>query len=701
CREFLLRVAAAGPGVATGEIPFPTGTVPKAGRKLTGVAAGDLEELAGRARKLLEDCSLIDPMAGLLIELLLPFAEHFRAQLAIEGFVSFDELLLRTRDLLRDNRQVRQKEKGRIRSLLVDEFQDTNPLQYEIVFFLSEIPDDFDRDAYATRLEPGKLFIVGDPKQSIYRFRGADIEAYMDAVRRIEAGGGEILTLVSNFRSPAEILDPLNRMFQVAFGRPGPAQPEYAAISSARGNAADSPRVRIWSVPSEGEKEPAGKGRRRQGRVIAEWIGRTVVAGGLAYRDIALLFRAMPDVNLYLRPLREAGIPFVVEGGKVFGRKPEVREFLSLLRLLVNPNDGVALLAVLRSPLGGAADAELARHAAAGGRWNLDASTDPGPCPNLARTLKDLRDLRERIAGYPADRAVRCVLEDTHLLEFNAAAYEGTQRVVNLWKIADRVAHRARNDHLSLESTVRSLEREFAAEELEDPESPLADEALDAVRVLTVHKAKGLEFPVVIVPDLARRARYGDDSGAGIGWLGTGKGRKAVAVQIGSGPDKRYNPAAVIHRQTYRLHADAERIRALYVACTRAKETLILVASASTTAPWMKCLSAWEYRWEGGEPPPATRFYHDQVGHEPMIPSGAPPAVKSHVPDGDEITDATARFETARKQAEAHRHRRWIRTPSGLREELERDQDPELPANFLPRLPQPGAGEDAAPVRTA
>lgn len=662
CREHLLIAAERGAANLPEEIPFPTNSVPTGGRSLSGLPAADLKALAARARKLLVDCQELDPITDRCLDLLLPFVGRFRDRFAAEGYLSFNDLMVRARDLLRDHPEVRKREAGRIRSLLVDEFQDTDPLQYEILFFLSE---EKETDA------AGKLFIVGDPKQSIYRFRGADIEAFQDAMRRITADGGGVLSLTSNFRSPEEILSPLNHLFETAFLPASPVQARYEKIAAARGKEGSSPRVEIWSVRPGPEKENVDRRRRREGEAIAGWIQRQVQTGPLQYRQIAILFRAMTAVNLYLRPLREAGIPFVVEGGRTFGNKPEVRQFLSLLKVLVNPNDGTALLAVLRSPLGGAPDTELARHAIGGGGWTLETAADPAGCPNIARTLEKLRELRDAIRSLPADRAVQVILHETDLVELNAAAYEGAQRVANLFKIADRVAQRARDEHLSLEETVRGLEAEFE-EENTDPESPLADEALDAVRVLTVHKAKGLEFPAVIIPDLGRGSPPAHDPRVSIDRVRIGGGREAIAIRIGSGANRAINAAAILDGEISRLREEAERIRTFYVACTRARENLFLVASpAARSAPWTDCLKAWGYSWKDGDPPAARDFFDGAVGHVTDFARKSGSAVQSGAFPIEEINRAVERFREAKHKTEQVRNRKWLVSPSGLREAQE------------------------------
>jgi ATP-dependent helicase/nuclease subunit A len=687
-RGWLRRLATEGTaGLPAGEVQKELAERSPGG-KLAGVSRQEFETVEEDSRKLLKHCAAVDPFIDRCLDLLGPFADAFRDRFATEGYLSFDDLLVRTRDLLRDHPAAREKEKSRIRSLLVDEFQDTDPLQYEIVFLLSEKIGSRAAAAGEVRLESGKLFIVGDPKQSIYRFRGADIEAYRRAVGKIENDDGRVHWLETNFRSPPEVLDPLNDLFEAAFRSDSPAQTEYRRIVAAPGRRGEDPGVRIWSVRPPAGQDGAEQRRRSEGQAIAAWIAAEVGRGQRRYRDIAVLLRAMTPVDLYLRPLREAGIPFVVEGGGTFGERPEVRGFLSLLKLMANPTDGISLLGVLRSPVGGVTDRELARHAAGRGGWRLDAAVDPVQCPAVAETIGALRALRDRIRTLPPDAAVRRVMQEMHLVELNGAAFEGGQRVANLCRLADRVANRAREEHLSLFETVRVLEEEFSSTDRRDPESPLADEALDAVRILTIHKAKGLEFPVVIVPDLARQPGGSHAWQDAVRREGIGQGHRALAVRIRGRSRPATNAAEAVFREISPEHETAESARTFYVACTRARERLILVATPSRSAPWLEHLRTWGYEWSGPAPPEQEDFHHGAVGHEVLTPTGSAARVKSVDPSADEITAAVDRFRRARRGAEAFRGRPWIVSPTGLREALEADGEPAGVSTAYLRLPR-------------
>jgi ATP-dependent helicase/nuclease subunit A len=691
--------------LATAAAPWSARTIkekdPAPGKKLSGIDAAELVDVHGRVRKLLSDVIQVDEAAiAPLVDAARPLGADGREALLRAGFVSFDGLLRLTRDLLAARPALRRALAARWRTILLDEFQDTDPLQYEILFFLAEAPGASADDAWRTRLEPGRLFIVGDPKQSIYRFRGADIEAYERAVARVLECGGARLVLSASFRSPGEVVEPIDRMFRAWMKEDRDAggifQPRYEPIVSAAGPAAPGadPRVEIWRVEAEGD---ATARRRAEAAAIAGWIAaRAGIPGPAvgpgppgaspAFGGIALLLRSLNDAGLYTRALRRAGIPFVVDGGKDFYERPEVGDLLSLLRAIANPNDGAAILAVLRSPLGGCPDEELARFAAAGGR--LDRAGEPaaggGDWPSVTRTLRLIEALRGRLRGAPADDVVRAAMEETPLLLLHASAWEGSQRVANLEKLVAEAETLARRG-LSLEEILGVLEDQFRTGK-EGAESPLADETVDAVRVLTIHKAKGLEFPVVFVPDLARRPPPGGARETEVEWLPL-PGGGTLAIRLTDGTR---NLARVRRDLLDARHAIAEEQRVFYVACTRARERLVLIdgdPGARSPTAWVEALGPLGYDRavdlpDGGAISPGVR--HRRIA--PAPPPVAAPAAAIDPAWGE----AATRFASAAAAAAASA-RPPLRWPTGGRDAGisgagEADAGPAV----RPRSPGPG-----------
>jgi ATP-dependent helicase/nuclease subunit A len=644
---------------------------PRPGARLSGARPEEVTAAAKQARALVRRLSKVkEKETALLVEAARPVAARARERLLASGYVSFDALLRLTRDLLADHPEVRRDLISRYRTILVDEFQDTDPLQYEILFFLAEAEGTAERDAYRVEPAPGRLFIVGDPKQSIYRFRGADMAAYQRAVERVIACGGRRLTLTASFRSPSAIVEPVNRLFAPLIGPKERGEerfePPYEPIRSALGSGdAPGPRVEIWSVRASGD---AGERRRGEGDAIAEWIeenrGRTGATGAkLEYKDVAILLRALTNVDLYAQALRRAGIPFVVEGGKGFYERREVADLIAFLRAAANPADAAAILAVARSPLGGVKDAELARYVAAGGRLGRPERDAErlADHPGVRRTLDLLEGFRSRMVGRPADRVIRSALDETPLALIHASCFEGAQRVANLRKVVARAEDLARRG-LSLEETLRFIEEEHREERAEG-ESPLADETVDAVRILSVHKAKGLEYPVVFVPDVGRESRHRGRPSTAAAWVSHPSGGHLAVSLPGGGTNLAWAYLADLNRR----HESAEEKRVFYVACTRAAHRLILVNSnADRRAPWREALAHLGYAADKAFPPEGP-LADGTVLHRVIAPgAGAPRAAAADL--DPKWTEAAERFEEISASA-ARSATRPIRWPSGAGDE--------------------------------
>jgi ATP-dependent helicase/nuclease subunit A len=445
---------------------------------------------------------------------------------------------------------------------------------------------------------------VGDPKQSIYRFRGADITAYHRARDHVLEQGKE-LTLVTNFRSPPGILRPVNAIFRGWMGLDPEREPAYVDLESGVESEEQDPAVEIWTVESP-RGSPVEVKRGEEAHVVAEAVGSWKRDGIHRYRDAVLLFRALTDVPIYTQALREAGIPFVVDGGNAFRERPEVMEALVLLRALANPADRVAALGVLRSPLGGVGDQELADYAAGGGGFAWSRSPSPEEAtrfPGVAGAFALLRDLEERRRTLPLDLWIQRVLSEGDFLLLQSSFPDGAQRAANVRKLAERAAGLARVHGLPLEAALEVLASEFT-ENRREGESPLADEAVEAVRIMSIHKAKGLEFEVVILPDLARGSPGSRAATRVHPVAGGGESRLAIGIQ--NGP---VNCAFMVERKGTALHEAAEHKRLLYVAMTRAKNRLVLLNSMETIRKgqeWLQALArGWGYAPETGEEPVA------------------------------------------------------------------------------------------------
>ena len=548
-----------------------------------------------------------------------PFVERFLRQYDRLGLISFDGLLYKTLRLVRGDKEVRRRLQGAFDAILVDEFQDTDPMQGELLLYLAEKPGAAGADDWRrTRLEPGKLFIVGDPKQSIYRFRGADMRAYSGFTEHVLREHAELCVLSTSFRSPKELVDAVNSVFGTVMTEVPGLQSRYRDIhppGEKTGGALELVLTGDAQDPALAYKAEAS--RDFEAVWIADWIARHCRKG--KFKDVALLLRTTTSLAGYIAALKDAGIPYVVESDRYFYGTQEVLDLVNLLRVLDDPGDGRALTGLLRSPLAGLADREiLALRARGEVSYLAELPAVPGVSAHsrsrLARFFKTLRGLRERAGREPLGDFVARVLNETFLLEVCAAAYHHEQTVANLLKFARLAAEAGEERAATLKEFIGEIQR-AVGEGAQEGESPLADEGLDAVRILTIHKAKGLEFPIVILPylDTAPRGGGGDGAAAQSDW-GTG----AVGLRL----PKAWSAAAALLESEARRRDGYEAVRLLYVAMTRAKEKLILLGRAdpgsahSFSAILRGSDEARHHFWPGkGERPAAL-----DLGHGLIVP---------------------------------------------------------------------------------
>lgn len=510
------------------------------------------------------------------LSLVQPLVELVRQSLAQEGVLSFDDLIVKTRNLLEHNFAVRRRLKEDYDALFIDEFQDTDPVQGEMLLFLAEEKTSHAARWQDVRLAPGKLFVVGDPKQSIYRFRGADITAYELFTDLILKQGGQKCFLQKNFRSEAEIIDAANAVCGRVMVQSAAFQPAYVPIftdKTARTGAVE------LAVVDGGDKTPlADDLRRNQAQFIADWIcahvGKMTLSNGkkLAYGDIALLSRASTSQEFYLDALRRSGIKFNVEEDKHFYQNQEVSDFLNLLRVIDDPDDKISLAGLLRGPLGAFTDEEIFQFSQRG-ELNVFAKTQSEELNNFYRLI---RSFIARAGRVPLEQLLQAVKKETFLLPLCAMAYDGERTLSNLEKLCALAGGYARQAPVTLGQFLAQAQQ-LIEEEPERLKGVVSDEALDAVCVTTVHKSKGLEFPVVIFADVSRKESYSPTQRAQhiYSWQYDMHG-----LRVGNVCD--VNLAFLEEEQ--KKHARCEEVRVLYVALTRAKEKLLIAGNLSGNA---------------------------------------------------------------------------------------------------------------------
>ncbi|HET7825155.1 MAG TPA: UvrD-helicase domain-containing protein, partial [Anaeromyxobacter sp.] len=510
--------------------------------------------------------------------------------------VDFDDLLVRAERLLGSDAALRAELQGRIRALLVDEYQDVNPLQQRI----------FDLLAGGGAAKRPILVAVGDLKQSIYRFRGADVSVFARLVRGMAAtsaggaaGAGRVLHLSRNHRSAPAVLDLVNevsaRCFRPSDGGP-PRDDELSFGPDDRlvATRAEAPRPTCELLVDDASG-PAAERRVREADAMVRRI-RAIVSGaaGVAVRevadgaerprrpvfgDVAILFRRLTQIGAYERALRAAGIPYRLARGGGFYQAPEVRDLGELAATLFDPGDRIGWAALLRSPLCLVSDAALLLLARGGlprlARADPEELRDALPALEWERLLRFLatwRELRAMRDRLPLAHLLRRASDALDLDAALLAGPDGERRAVNLEK-ALRVAERFEADG-GLPGEFAAHLRALAARPPREPEAEL--EAGDAVAMLSVHQAKGLEWPIVFVPDLGARPR----NDARRAFLD--EGGRLCALLFDPAREEFVETASVrAAREGERRAQAAESRRLLYVALTRARDRLVLSGEAS------------------------------------------------------------------------------------------------------------------------
>ena len=539
---------------------------------------------------------------GCAAKALPPLLRHLRQEFAIDyparrkadGVATFEDLLVWSRDVLRDDGEARAYFQQKYSHILIDEFQDTDPLQAEMAFYLAAQPnaDVSGQNWHTIHLHPGKLFIVGDAKQSIYRFRRADI-----GVTQLVKDSGQMkpITLSENRRSQKPVLDWVNAAFcqlMIQDSNDGPTvqaeyiplQPNYETQQPGLGTA------QFFGEPSDAN---AGQIRRRQAANVAALIAAATAGDErrnvydknkkcirpAKLGDICILIRSRTGLNILERGLESANIPYRLEGGSLLFNTQEVRDLLNCLRAIDNPSDEVSVVAALRSPAFACSDVDLLQWRDVGGRWNYSASNKPNDPPPVADAMSILsqyhhRHQTESVAGLIADFIRNRRLDELDLAE---------PRPREMWRRRQFLVAQARNQEYNSGNggTPLTLRRFIDWAETQQHENariaeiaaPETDD--ESVRIMTMHAAKGLEFPIVIL--LGLNIPHRDNNNNLL------LGASGATAEIYLSKDIK-TPGYIELKSLENSHEIAETIRLAYVAATRARDHLLISLHHSTNS---------------------------------------------------------------------------------------------------------------------
>lgn len=504
---------------------------------------------------------------GPAIRLLTRAREQAQRDRRLRNTLSFNDLLMRTADVLRRDAGVRRALQEKFRWIFVDEFQDTDPLQAEIMDLL--------------RSPQGALYVVGDPKQSIYRFRRADIDIYNRV--RAELGGPDganVVSLTTNFRSVPALCEWANAVFTTRFPETADTYaPAFAPLTPHRVQPGAAPS--LYTLTSSDPDEEAAQ--------VAAWIRGEVEAGRRSYGDFLLLTRRKGGdggrLMPYVRALEALRIPIEVAGAGAFGQSAQVRELSQLLLALADPQDAVALTGVLRGPLFGLSDPVLYQWRQAGGYLGMFAE---GPADHpVAKALAVLRVWHRYTRVFPIGAALERMLDESGYLALAATTPDGVE-AGDLLHAIDRVRVAVEGGHSLAEA---ALALQDVAQESSEIESwPLEPGRPDVVRLMNLHKAKGLEAPVVFLLD--PKGGYTPEPDIHIV---RGEGVAHGYLPIVRESDSSWAKSLVaeppdwdVHKAEEQRYLSAEEERLLYVAATRARDVLVIgrPVKAAKTDPW-------------------------------------------------------------------------------------------------------------------
>jgi len=532
-------------------------------------------------------------LAPLLREELWPFTEYYDDLKRRAGRLDFLDLLLLARNLVRDNAAIRSALRERFSHIFVDEFQDTDPLQAEILLLLAA-DDGAENDWLRVAPRPGKLFVVGDPKQSIYRFRRADVALYQGVKHRLLAAGAELEYLTVSFRATPAIQAMVNATFAPLMPAEGDSQPAYAALEPFRPPFPGQPPIVALPVP-----DPYSQyGRITNWSIdaslpdaVAAWLDWLVRESGwtvterdlperrvpIRPRHVCILFRRLNqwrngrarDVTRdYVRALEARHLAHVLVRGGSFNQREEVEAIRNALAAIERPDDELSVYATLRGPLFALTDGALLHFRETVGSLHPFRPLGATMAPELAEVrdaLWVLRDLHRGRNRRPIAETIAALMAATRAHAGIANWPTGEQALANVMRLTDMARrYEAASGATSLRGFVGILEDRAQREEAGD--APVVEEGAEGIRIMTVHSAKGLEFPIVLLADLtcnetAREARRFVDP----------ERRLCAQVIAGCAPRELLDHAADERRRD-----EEEAVRVLYVAATRARDLLIV-----------------------------------------------------------------------------------------------------------------------------
>ena len=489
-----------------------------------------------------------------LMDLIIQIDEEYTSRKDELAALDYDDLQILTLRLLEDE-SIRKEYQDRFKYIMIDEFQDTNELQKNIFYKLC---------SKNSLLDCSNLFIVGDPKQSIYGFRGADLQVFYDVMEDIEkVSNQKPITLDKNFRSLDTILNFLNSLFRKLMGDKYDAlEPQHRS-----NNDIDVEILEKKDIDVPPNVNSSQYNAYVESRLIAGRIKELVKSGEFNYGDFALLFRATTIDHIYEEALREYGIPYYNVGGKGFYESQEIIDVLNGLKAISNRYDTIANVGFLRSPMVGISDKTiywLLRHSE---NNLLDTMTKDIPYidKEQKRKLIEANRLLNRLIAKKdlcgVESITKELVDSTYFLETLLLQQGGKQALSNVYKFLEMAREFDMEYFGSLEDFIDYIE---SIRHKDESQGKIESEEANVVKIMTIHKSKGLQFPVVVIPQMARGFNYNQPS---------------ILFHKEKGIGIKHNDKSPLYnsiRKELKEKEEEENKRILYVAMTRAKERLII-----------------------------------------------------------------------------------------------------------------------------
>ncbi len=526
-----------------------------------------------------------------------PALKYYEDKRLSRAQLNFQDLLLLAAKLLKNNPEVRKYFSQKYTRILVDEFQDTDPIQAEVLFYLAG-EDKEERNWKNLVPAPGALFLVGDPKQSIYRFRRADIDTYNIVKEQIQKSSGEVLYLTTNFRSVPCLAEWNNPVFQTVF--PEDKESQFQARFSPLVTVRDSGesfqegvyKITVPKFPRNRKEDIARYDSEKIARFI-QWACEGNVRlkrakqekdEGLkepaTYSDFLILVRYKRNMDLYARALEKRGLPFEITGSNTLVKSEAIREIINLARALAEPDNPIYTVAVLRGLFFGISDQQLFRFKTHGGWFNYLGAADKSS-PTNDKDIKQIHQCLQKMKewwgwkkAYPATVVLEKILEETGIINYLASSEMGSSKAGNVFKMLEILKDQETRGSYLFSDLVEFMEEVTSSYELE--EISLTPGKKNTVRLMNLHKAKGLEAPVVFLANPAGTRTYEPDKHIvrkgdvpqGYFLLDKKTGYQSEILSYPLNWDEKV--------KTEKEYKEAEEARLMYVAATRARNLMII-----------------------------------------------------------------------------------------------------------------------------